>query len=41
MIDNDKLSYEKTKVLRQKKDVIAGADDSDQEDWVEEVFGTD
>lgn len=41
MIDNDRLAYEKTKVLRNKKDVMAGCDDSDQEDWVEEVFAND
>ena len=39
-IEAQKLEFEKTKVQRRKKDALAAAADSDQEDWVEEAYGT-
>jgi len=31
----------RTKVVRRKKDALAAGQDSDQEDWVEEIFEQD
>ena len=35
----DQLEFQKTKVVRRKKDALAAGADSDQDDWVEEAFG--
>ena len=40
-IGSEKLEYVKTRVARRKKDALAAAADSDQDDWVEEAFAQD
>ena len=40
-IGPERLEFVKTKVQRRKKDTLAAAADSDQEDWVEEAYGAD
>ena len=39
-IGPDQLEFVKTKVQRRKKDALAAGADSDQEDWVEEAYGS-
>ena len=40
-IGPEQLEFQKTKVARRKKEVLAAGADSDQEDWVEEAYGAD
>ena len=36
--ESEQCHYVKTNIARRKKDVIAAGADSDQEEWIEEVF---
>jgi hypothetical protein len=40
-IGQENLEYVRTRVKRRKKDAMEGAEDSDQEEWVEEQLATE